>query len=115
MTAAERHPHFSSVHAAAGSGKTYLLVSRLIVRLLQGANPGSILAITFTRKAAAEMQERLLQRVHELATVDEHVLDEKLNDLGLPCDSSTRLLARSLYETLLHARYPVRATTFHAF
>ncbi len=110
-----KHPRFSSVHAAAGSGKTYLLVSRLIVRLLQGANPGSILAITFTRKAAAEMQERLLQRVHELAIISDSELDEKLSDLGLPTDLAIHAQARGLYETLLHAQHPVRTTTFHAF
>jgi len=115
MTDTVQHPRFSTVHAAAGSGKTYLLVSRLIVRLLEGANPGSILAITFTRKAAAEMQTRLLQRVHELAIIPDAQLDEKLSDLSVTCDTSTRRLARSLYETLLHAQQPVRITTFHAF
>lgn len=115
MTTPAKQPNFCSVHAAAGSGKTYLLVSRLIVQLLRGAEPGSILAITFTRKAAAEMQQRLLQRVHELATVSVEELSEKLTALRLPDDASTRLQARALYERLLHAQYPVRTSTFHAF
>ncbi|MEO6697740.1 MAG: UvrD-helicase domain-containing protein, partial [Gammaproteobacteria bacterium] len=49
----------ATVTASAGTGKTWLLVTRLIRLLLAGARPDAILAITFTRKAAAEMQTRL--------------------------------------------------------
>ena len=47
------------VHAAAGTGKTWLLTSRVIRLLLEGSEPGAILAITFTRKAAGEIHERI--------------------------------------------------------
>ena len=52
-----------AMRAAAGTGKTWLLTSRLVSLLLRGAPPGSILAITFTRKAAAEIYRRLSKRV----------------------------------------------------
>ena len=65
------------VEACAGSGKTWLLVSRIIRLLLDGTKPSEILAITFTRKAAQEMQSRLRDWLFELASKEEdaHVCD----------------------------------------
>ncbi|GIX21636.1 MAG: double-strand break repair helicase AddA [Gammaproteobacteria bacterium] len=103
------------VDASAGTGKTYLLVSRMIRLLLDGARPDGLLALTFTRKAAAEMRERLLARLRELALADEAALDAALEALGVPAEASRRAQARRLYETLLHAPVGPRITTFHAF
>ncbi|MBI1422930.1 MAG: AAA family ATPase [Gammaproteobacteria bacterium] len=106
---------YLALHASAGSGKTHQLVNRLIYLLLLGAKPGGILAITFTRKAAAEMGQRLLQRVQTLSSIEDIELDQYLADLGLPATPELRERAAALYEFLLHSHYPVRCTTFHAF
>ena len=47
-----------AVEACAGAGKTWMLVSRILRALLDGAAPHEILAITFTKKAAGEMRQR---------------------------------------------------------
>ena len=105
----------ASVHASAGTGKTWLLVTRIIRLLLAGARPDSILAITFTRKAAAEMQQRLTERLRDFMSADPQQLDTLLDQCGVNPDNETRSRARQLYEQSLFAPYTLRATTFHAF
>ncbi|MBX3378348.1 MAG: UvrD-helicase domain-containing protein [Phycisphaeraceae bacterium] len=51
------------VLASAGTGKTYRLSSRYIELLARGVDPGTILATTFTRKAAGEILDRVLERL----------------------------------------------------
>lgn len=103
------------VMASAGTGKTWQLVTRLLRLLLNGAAPASILAITFTRKAASEMQTRLLQRLFALARADDAELHQLLREAEAPLDAATVTRARGLYEQLLRAPRTLRTTTFHAF
>jgi ATP-dependent helicase/nuclease subunit A len=65
---AARDPRLNVVlEASAGTGKTSVLVDRYLALLREGVHPRHILALTFTRKAAAEMRERVLQRLTHLA------------------------------------------------
>ncbi len=65
------------MHASAGTGKTWLLVTRILRLLLTGdVRPDSILAVTFTRKAAGEMEQRIMERLRELMCAAPARLDE---------------------------------------
>ena len=105
----------ASVAASAGTGKTWLLTARIVRLLLAGALPGGILALTFTRKAAAEMRVRVNDRLRELAEADDCRCDAMLVEIGETPTAALRERARQLYRQQLFDPYPLRATTLHAF
>jgi len=69
------------VSANAGSGKTQVLVHRVIRLLLDGTLPERILCITFTNAAAAEMSKRLFRDLGEWIALDDETLLEKIRAL----------------------------------
>ncbi len=105
------------VEACAGSGKTWLLVSRIVRLLLDGSAPGEILAITFTRRAAQEMRTRLLRDLKELAAADDAAITAFLHRRGMS-DAAARAAtdaARGLYERVVTASVPITIETFHGW
>ena len=104
-----------SVLASAGTGKTWQLVARLTRLLLHGAQLDAILAITFTRKAAGEMQQRLNERLRELLEADEQQLGTMLTSMGETPTADIRRRARNLLEQALRCEQNLRSTTFHSF
>lgn len=103
------------VRASAGTGKTWLLASRIIRLLFEGAAPAAILAISFTRKAAAEIDQRVATQLFRLAQLDDQDLNAQLRAWGIRPSTAMLERARGLYEEFLRADPGLRTSTFHAF
>ncbi|RZT98058.1 UvrD-helicase domain-containing protein [Rivibacter subsaxonicus] len=105
------------VEACAGAGKTWMLVSRILRALLDGVAPQEILAITFTRKAAGEMRERLDDWLREFALCDDGKRMAELRLRGCS-EAEARALAprlAALEGELLALPRAVEIRTFHGW
>ena len=103
------------VAASAGSGKTKLLVDRLLRLMLAGAAPGRIQCLTFTKAAAAEMAVRLQRVLGEWVTLDDAALDSRLAGLDVAATAEVRAKARALFAAVLDLPGGMRIGTIHAF
>ncbi|PCI86167.1 MAG: double-strand break repair helicase AddA [Hyphomicrobiales bacterium] len=104
------------VSANAGSGKTYVLIKRVIRILLSGTMPHKILCLTFTKTAAAEMQNRLFKILSEWAVMDDEKLVaeiEKMAAVRLELDELGK--ARRLFAEALETPGGLKIQTIHAF
>lgn len=104
------------VEASAGTGKTKVLIDRVLSLLLAGAEPRRLLCLTFTKAAAAEMANRLAQRLGRWTALDDPALDRELAELGRDRpDDAQRRHARSLFAAVLDTPGGMRIETIHAF
>jgi ATP-dependent helicase/nuclease subunit A len=104
------------VSANAGSGKTYVLSRRVIRLMLEGADPSSLLCLTFTKAAAAEMANRVFEILGRWSVLEE---DKLLEEIGELIDTSPRpeiaKRARQLFALALDAPGGLKIQTIHAF
>lgn len=104
------------VGANAGSGKTYILVSRLVRLMLEGVAPERLLCLTYTRAAAAEMQERLYDLLAEWALLEDAPLRAAIAErLAMTSSDEQLRRARTLFAQALETPGGLRVQTIHAF
>jgi ATP-dependent helicase/nuclease subunit A len=106
------------VTANAGSGKTKTLIDRVARLLLAGVKPETILCVTYTKAAAAEMQRRLFGRLGGWSVRDNDALRRDLADLlgdGARLDAADLSRARALFAQALETPGGLKIQTIHAF
>ncbi len=107
------------VTANAGSGKTKTLIDRVARLLLAGAKPETILCVTFTKAAAAEMQRRLFGLLGDWSVFDDNRLRGELAKLegeaAAAYDALRLSQARALFARALETPGGLKIQTIHAF
>ncbi|WQV48710.1 RecB-like helicase [Helicobacter pylori] len=109
-----------ALKASAGSGKTFALSVRFLALLFKGANPSEILTLTFTKKATAEMKERILDYLKILQKENLGSEKEKSQNILKELEekyhldpSLVRNSAQKIYQRFLNAE--IRISTIDAF
>ncbi|HET9458654.1 MAG TPA: double-strand break repair helicase AddA [Sphingomicrobium sp.] len=105
----------AAVSASAGTGKTQVLTARVLRLLLQGARPESILCLTFTKAAAAEMANRIGTQLASWVRLKPSELARDLENIGEPGDPLTQRKARQLFARVLDCPGGLKIQTIHAF
>src|SRR3990172_9008720 len=104
------------VSANAGTGKTHVLSMRILRLLLAGTPPERILALTYTKAAAAEMSKRVFERLAEWVTADDASLKANLKELLGRSPSAEELRrARQLFAIAIETPGGLKVQTIHAF
>jgi len=111
------HPDYSVfVEANAGSGKTRVLVDRVVNILLRDTRPDSILCVTYTKAAAAEMKDRLFERLGKWSIASDEVLKKELANHTVDVSAPGALArARRLFALALETPGGLKIQTIHAF
>ncbi|EJB17747.1 ATP-dependent DNA helicase [Helicobacter pylori CPY3281] len=111
-----------ALKASAGSGKTFALSVRFLALLFKGANPSEILTLTFTKKATAEMKERILDylKILQKENLEDEKEKEKSQNILKELEEKYRLnpsfvqnSAQEIYQRFLNAE--IRISTIDAF
>ncbi|GAA7360185.1 RecB-like helicase [Helicobacter pylori] len=111
-----------ALKASAGSGKTFALSVRFLALLFKGANPSEILTLTFTKKATAEMKERILDylKILQKENLEDEKEKEKSQNILKELEEKYRLnpsfvqnSAQKIYQHFLNAE--IRISTIDAF
>jgi ATP-dependent helicase/nuclease subunit A len=102
--------------ASAGTGKTKVLIDRLMKLLVTGANPQKVLCLTFTKAAANEIKFRINQELEKWSKSNDDELQSLLEKLfGSGPKKQFLLKAKNLLNELFKLPEPIKICTIHAF
>lgn len=103
------------VSASAGSGKTTILVNRLLVLLLNNVDISKVLCITYTKTAASEMKDRIYKILSQWAIMTDEELE---NDIKTRLNITNKVLlkeARILFAKIIDNIDNLKIFTIHSF
>ncbi|MCI0467243.1 MAG: double-strand break repair helicase AddA [Beijerinckiaceae bacterium] len=104
------------VSANAGTGKTHVLASRVVRLLLQGAAPSRILCLTYTKAAAANMADRVFDKLARWTRLPDDELSKDITGIGAPKPGGAELArARKLFAHAVETPGGLKIQTIHAF
>lgn len=104
------------VSANAGSGKTFVLSRRVVRLLLDGVDPSTILSLTFTKAAAANMANRVFEILAGWVSLDDAALAAALAEIDGVAPSPERMeAARRLFARAVETPGGLKIQTIHAF
>ncbi|MDR2077908.1 MAG: double-strand break repair helicase AddA [Rickettsiales bacterium] len=105
------------VAASAGSGKTTILIGRLLCLILNDVDPSKIVCLTYTKTGAQEMKERIYESLSRWVTLDEEKLANEIRQISATTVVSSELLkrARNLFAKVIDNVDNLKIFTIHAF
>ncbi|MBP3615361.1 MAG: double-strand break repair helicase AddA [Alphaproteobacteria bacterium] len=108
------------VSASAGTGKTTVLINRLLRLFLNDVDPSKVLCLTYTNAGAIEMQNRIYKKARDWAIISDEELKTDLTKLLDETDKNIDfdnlfLKARKLFSKLIDNPIPLKIYTIHAF
>jgi len=105
-----------NITASAGTGKTWVIISKILRLLLEGEDPSKITAITFTKKASTEMKDRLNDKIESWANMSKSEIRKELEEIGI-CKNFEiyEKKAKDLFYDINLKNKDIRITTFDSF
>ncbi|MDB4219586.1 double-strand break repair helicase AddA [Emcibacteraceae bacterium] len=104
------------VGASAGTGKTFVLANRVLRLMLAGNRPNKILCLTYTNTAAAEMSNRVNERLANWISLADKELNSELSYvLGTAPSEDQKVAARKLFAEVLDIPGGLKIQTIHSF
>lgn len=108
--------HSAFVSASAGSGKTKILIDRLVSLLISGVKPNKILCLAYTKAAANEIISRIEKRLYDFSSCSDEKIIEYLSEIGFGGVKDELIRkARCLLLEFIDSREQLNIQTIHSF